>query len=786
MIRHYLTSFFRRLRRSPLTGALRIGGLAVGLAACFLIGLYVQHETSYDAFHENAERIQRLLVGSEMFASGLAPPESAEALNDYPEVAQTLRVRPQSEIILNGPIPREEEQFYYADSTFFEVFSFELARGNPATALDGPGKIVLTPEAARRHLGRTDVIGETLEVRDRGPLTVTGVTEPIPTNTHLEFSMLASWGTLGEANPKTDLGTDAHTYLLLHDSRDAFSLQEKLDRVAQEGERAAREATGVWYKNGVRFDLQPLTAIHTSSGLGGDVRPPRDPDMLYLFGGIGLLILLIAGGNYVNLTTAQAADRAGEIGIRKTLGARSSQIHGQSILESVGTALVAAVLALALARLSLPWFNGLTGRELALFTSSTAGMVATLFGVGVLTGLTSGLYPGLVLSRFTPTEALTGSDSRPGGGTSVRSVLAGGQFLLAFVLVTGTLAVDRQLEYAESKALGYETEGVLTLPLVGEIARNPATAERELEALNGVREVALGWNLPTRALSRSVTHEGRRLDVRTIPASADYPEALGMELAAGRFFRGSSEQANGAIMLNETAARILGVEDEVGRRVELPFRRDRPRLVGILRDFHTAGLRHPIGPTALYPESRLYRHLIVRLESGRSESLESTLGNLEERWSSLAPTYPFDPTFFDQHLRSLYQDERRLRGAVTAGSGLAVLLACLGLFGLAAYSVRRRTKEIGIRKVLGATASRIIALLSGRYLRLVLVAVTVGTPIAYLAIREWLEGFAFRIPIGPTIFLVGGAVALVSALAAIIYHALSGALQNPARSLRYE
>ena len=786
MLRNYLKIAYRNLVRHKGYAFINVFGLAVGLAACLLIGLYVQHERSYDRFHTRADRIYRLVMEAGNFGAGARAFAAAGPYftEQFPEIQAAVRFHPEETVLQQGEELSTESRFYYTDAEVFGVFSYTLLAGNPTSALEAPGSLVLTESSARRYFGKKNPVGQTLTQGDGTPFQVTGVVEDPPSNTHLPFDFLASFETL----PQTDSQGyqsqhPSFIYLLLHPEADLDRLQERLDAFTAQDVETVAGILGVGFE-GMRFRLQPLTDIHLYSHLRGEAEANSDVRLSILFSAVALFLLLIAVINYMNLATARALSRAREVGVRKVVGAGQGQLAVQFLGEAMLLCLLAFALALGLAQLLLPLFNLVTGKTLsaaALIRPEQWGWL-TLVALG--TGFVVGSYPAFYLSRFRPVGVLKGDVRAGRGAQRIRQTLVTVQFALSILLVIGTLVVWQQVQYLQSKDLGYDTEQILAIPMQGDLQQQTAAFKAELQQVPDVRVVSVASGLPLESgMISTMTHKGEEVLTRYMDVDADYLPAMGMRLVAGRNFRPVGDSA--AILLNETAARQFGVADQVGRMLDTPF--SGKELIGIVSDFHVASLHEPIMPTQLAQQdwSSAFEsgHFVLRLSSG---DLSATLERLASVWRAFVPDVPFTYHFLDDVWQAQYQAERRL-GYLTAGFALlAILIACLGLFGLVAFTAEQRTKEIGIRKVLGASVTSIVALLSKDFLWLVAVAFVVAAPVAYLAMRRWLEGFAYRVEIGPGVFLLAGGLALLVALVTVSYQAVKAALADPVESLRYE
>ncbi len=801
MLRHYLTVALRQVRRHAGYASINVVGLAVGIACCLLIALYVQQEWSVDRFHANADRLYRLnkvvtprTGGTErhVITSGPMAPALVDA---YPEVEQAVRLLPwfDTVVMTHGATVLLPEDVVFADSNFFDVFSFRLQRGDPGTVLAAPLSIVLTETTAARLFAAADPVGQSVRWLNELDYTVTGIAEDPPAASHLRYDALVSFSSLEPGRGALEFGWIAnwfpqalYTYLLLDGRADAGALEAKLPAFMQRNfpDRADQY---ILY-------LQAFSEIYLGSSDLLYARNLRQGSRtyVYVFSVVAVLVLLIACINFVNLATARAAKRAREVGVRKVMGAHRRQLARQFIGETLLLALLALGLAAALVEVALPAFTAFTGAALPFGVWRNPLVLIGLAAVWLVVGAGAGAYPAFVLSGFRPVRVLRGTGSGPAGGGWSRQVLVAVQFAISIALIAGTAVVYRQMDYMQTKDLGFEKAQVVVLSLDGTAMQEQYDAFKQAllqhpnvthaagsNSVPGSSTMGFGINPQGKAQDESWTAQAIRLD------DFDLPETYGMKLAAGRYF---SEQyptdATHAVVINEALARSLGwtAEEAVGRRLDVPGEVDEGTVVGVIRDFHYASLHQAIAPLLLYYAPR-HATLSLRLTGN---DLPGTLASIRQTWEAFEGAYPFDYAFLDQTFARLYESEQRLMQTLGLFAVLAILVACLGLFGLAAFNAERRTKEIGIRKVLGASVPGLVAMLSKDFARLVLIAFVVAAPVAYLVMTRWLDAFAYRVDLGPGVFLAAGAVALAIAFLTVGYQALRAALADPVKSLRYE
>jgi putative ABC transport system permease protein len=788
MLTNYLIVTLRALLKRPGYTALNVFGLGLGLAGCFLIVLFIQHERSFDRFHENADRIHRLI-----YARGEDPQRYATTgagfagllQERFPEVERVIRVEQNRMPHLrlpNGEM-RQAGVVTLADDGFFEVFSFPLLHGRAEEALDDPRSIVLTETSARSLFGDADPIGQTVGWGDQFDLTVSAVAADPPENSTVRFDMVAPFRLLTQLagpNALEDFTNFNYmTYVLLHAHVDRAALEERAVSVARErfGENS-----------NYRPIFQPLMSLHFDRGVMFDYASIRNPRYLYVFGAIGLLILLLACVNFTNLATARATQRAKEVGVRKTLGSGRRELIGQFLGESVLLALVATMVGLGMAALAAPAFNEAINSTAGVRLAQPA-LLALLLAIGVAAGVLAGSYPAFYLSAFRPASVLKGDLSLGRGTPRLRRGLVVFQFAATAFMLVATITVYRQLGYMQTHDLGFDQEHVITVRPPAPIRQRYDAFRQELLSSPHVAAVSRG-NVPGAVrTNRGYNWPGGAEDSEqgsgfwTLIADPDHRETLGLELVAGRWFIESEADEQDAYILNETLTRQLGwtPKEAVGQ----PFRAwDRPmgQVVGVARDFNFQSLHSAVEPVVMnYKPDWLGSEVAVRLAPGH---LPSALADVRAHWETFAPGYAFEYTFLDEVFGELYRSEQRLGRLFGLFAGLAVLIACLGLFGLAAYSAEQRTREIGVRKVLGARPAQLVGLLSKDFARLVVIGVVIASPVAYWAMSRWLEAFAYRVELGPGVFLAAGLLALAIALVTVSSLAYRAATTDPINALR--
>ncbi len=784
MFSNYLKVAARSLLRNKLYSVITIFGLSVGIACCLLFFTYIHNELSYDTFHVHADRIYRVAVwdtaGFHPNGYARTPSLLAPALKFHiPEIQESVRFLDKRKVVVSRTdrpdIRFLEDRFYFSDPSMFSIFSFRLIRGTVSRALAEPNEVLLTTSSAWKYFGDIDPVGQTLNYENKYTLTVTGVLADPPPNSHLQFDFIASFATLGDTEHKNPWNFQGFTYLLLPSSVTAAQIETQMQAAYE------RHIRSRWWFVGLRLRLDRLTDIYMHSNAMSDV-VKGDWQRLYVFSAIALLVLLIAVANYVNMITARTVHRAREVGVRKILGADRAQLVRQFVIESLLTTLIAVAIALIATELALPTFNHLIGKSLAADYFSSADTGWFLLAMTLSVGLLSGFVPAIFLSAFKPVSVLKGLTSKGERWTAwLRPILVVGQFCITASLLLGALVIERQLDFMLRAKLGYDKEQVISIDL--RTARTSYQAlKQELTRLPGVVSVSATMASPTKGAMRFPQDiKGHKVEIEWIPADAEFIPTLGIEFAEGRNFSSSiSTDSTEAAIINQTYARMLGEREVIGKIVDAFGNR---KIIGVVKDFHTTSLREPIRPTALFIFPKAFQSLLIRFNPA---SFRTTLPLIQDTWHKFVPDWPFDFSFLSDEYDAMYRNEERLGQVFNAFAALAVFVACLGLFGLASYTAERRTKEIGVRKVLGASNRGVVSLLSRGFLRLVLIANLIAWPIAYFALRRWLEDFAYRVEMSWWMFALVGGITLLIAFATVAMQAVRAARANPVEALRYE
>lgn len=797
MIRNYLKIAFRNLWKNKATSFINIFGLTIGLCSCLLIGLYIQHELNYDNFQQKGNRIVRVIMaykfdgGAEMKKGNFTSARVAPIFKQtFPEIESAVRVTKWSKVVHYRDKLIDEKSFMYADPSFFNIFSFRLLQGQSNEVLKAPNQVVLTESTARRYFADENPMGKVLKVgTDTTLYLVTGVMPDCPSNSQIKFDFLASWSSLGLADEeKTYWDANYTTYFLLKNEGAIASLQAKITPFMQK-EMSGSGAT-------VNFDLEPFKKIHLYSPYEG-FEPNNSITYIYILEAVALLMLIIACFTYVNLNTARSMERAREVGVRKVIGAEKSQLFWQFIGESVLLCTISTVLSIGAAALLLPVFNQLTDKQLSIEAFFSLQFICGAFLLIVLVSLLAGTYPALILTNFQPVRVLKGSFKNTGSGQWVRKSLIVFQFSISVVLIISTFIMQKQLNYIQNKRLGYDRDKVLVLPMDNKMMNNIDLIKQEFKSNHNVISVARCTNLPTNILSgynmrSSTMPQNQQIAVTANVVDEDFVNTIGLQLTSGTNFTQQDikdvsfpDQSKNIFhfILNESAAKQLGwtPEQAIGKKMFLDD--SRPGYVkAVVKDFNFESLHNAIRPLVLFPERR-GRSLLLKL-SGKD--LRQTISSIESKWKELVPYWPFEYHFLDEDFNKLYSSELRLGKVLTIFASIAIALACLGLLGLSSYTAKQRFKEIGIRKVLGASVSNIAALLSVDFVKLVFVAIIFSTPVAWWVMSKWLQGFAYKTAMSWWVFLFAAGAAVLIAIATISFQAIKAALTNPVKSLRSE
>jgi putative ABC transport system permease protein len=798
MLLNYFKTAFRNFWKNKTSSAINIFGLTIGLTSCLLIALYIQHELSYDKFELKGKRIARVIMeysfngSSESQKGNFTSVRVAPVFTrTFPEVESAIRMVSYKRVVKYNDKLFNEKKVMFADPNFFNIFSFKLLQGDPRTAISAPHTVVLTVSTAKKYFGNENALGKTLRVgNDSSFYQVTGVMQDCLSNSQIKFDFLASFSSLGITSDHEKNYYDANytTYLLLKDKNSITSLQAKLPAFMK------REMTGQGAT--VNFYLEPFTKIHLYSEYRG-FEPNNSITYLYILAAVALLILIIACSSYINLSTARAIERAKEVGVRKVIGADKKQLFWQFISESAIICLMAVILSVVIAIFVMPWFNQLTEKNLQLHALfSLPFILFSLFIVACVSFL-AGSYPALILAGFQPVKVFKGSFKNTSSGQWLRKSLIVFQFAISVFLIVSTFIMQKQLYYIQHKKLGYDREHIVILPMDSKMLPGLSLIKQEFKSNPDIISVSRCERSPVEGgggynMRSAVMSDNEQIAVTANPIDEDYIKTTGLQVIAGTDLTeqdikdASADDQNKNIyhfILNESAAKQLGwtPQEAVGKKMFLD--NSRPGFVkGIVKDFHFESLHNAIRPFILFPEFS-GNELLVKLSG---HHLPQTISFLAAKWKILVPYRPFEYRFMDDDYNKLYSAELRLGKVMNLFATIAIVLACLGLFGLSSYSVQQRVKEIGIRKVLGASVTNITTLLSKEFIGLVFIAIMVANPVAWWIMNKWLEDFAYRININWSVFVFAGSAALIIALVTVSFQAIKAAVANPVKSLRTE
>ncbi len=814
---------FRTLLKNKFHSFINLAGLVTGMTACWLIAVFVRNELGYDRFLDKAERIFQVNIsanfgGSAFLTSNTPPPAGSALQTEYPEIQAYTRMFQVGDVAVGRENPQSEKQFtetgvWAVDSNFLEVFSFPLLEGRPDVCLNEPNAVVLTESIAEKYFGHADgsfrsVLGQTLMLNDR-PFKVTGILKSLPRQSSLQFDILAPTAAYKviERFNWSWVWLQMETFVLLHNKPtepELMALEAKFPSMVRKYASGAFERIGQPYdefiKKGGKWELglKPMTKVHLySEGVGSRLNTLGSIRDVYVFATVGVLILLLACINFMNLTTARSLTRAREVGVRKVLGSGKNRLVRQFITESILFGCAAGVLAFAATHAVLPVFNRLSGETFVLkdLFAGWAGVLALC--LPFVAGLLGGSYPAFYLSSFTPVTILKNKISAK-GNTWIKNGLVVFQFAISVGMIVGTLVVLFQIDYTRKKDIGLEKENVLVINSAQRLGEQKESFRQKLEQMPEVVRASLSTDLPAKnAFGDFYVPEpdgsnpgiARDLALSSYMVDYDFVPAMGIRLLQGRNFSRDFPSDSAAVILNETAARIIGWKDPIGQFMYYPGNRNqRFQVIGIMKDFHAQSFRTAIEPFGLFHySSRTYQlpdeYLAVRIRPGAEKKL---LTGIEAEWKVFAPGAPFDYSFLDENFNALYRSEAKLGGILSAFTALSIFIACLGLFGLIALAAEQRTKEIGVRKVLGASVAGIVGLLSRDFLKLVLLSVALAIPFAWYFMDQWLQGFVYRIDLEWWIFAAAGLTAVVIALITLSFQAVRAALANPVSSLKTE
>jgi putative ABC transport system permease protein len=799
MLKNYLKIAWRNLRKNKVFTLLNVGGLTISLAACLIIYSWVSDELNYDNYGTNADRVFRVGLilkakdqPDKLFAE-TAPVLVPVLLKDFPEIEKATRIVPDNVLIVNKRKSLYCEHFFYADPAFFDVFGFPMVKGNPHDALSGTHALVITEKMAQIYFGNEDPIGKTFTINDTTLLTVTGVIKDIPGNSHFQIDMICSFAVLearyGAEGMKGWWNDDFYSYLLLRDAHSAASMEKRLAGILDKYNAVENKAIGF---SGIHF-LQPLKSIHLHSNLSDELNPNGNIASLRIFSAIGFFLLIVAAINYVNLTTATSFRRAKEIGIRKVAGAAYGQLVAQFLSESILTVSISVLLAAGLAQSCLPLFNRIGGTEISLVEHFSGSSLLLLIGFAFALGTIAGIYPALYLSNVNPLRVFKKISGKQGGLLLLRKGLVVFQFSLSVILIIATIIALQQLRFMLSQDLGLDKEGVIAVPLRTTVeSRAKVTIIKEFEKNSGVLLASSSSSTPGKGLNNNtVLPEGvagdRIQTMNTLIVDYDFINTYKLGMAAGRGFSKDFGGDSSAFILNEAAVRELGwgnPQNAIGKSFNWGLGK-KGKIIGVVKDFHFNSLQQKLPSLVMHimPNTGWFNYISIRIQT---KNPQQVIASLQKTWKEILPNHPFEYFFVGEDYNKQYQAEQRLSNLSVLFSMLTIFISCLGLLGLVMVSVAQRVKEIGIRKVLGASVTGIAALLSVEFLKLVGIAILIASPVAWWLSNQWLNNFAYRIHITWWVFVLSAILAVLIAIITMSFQAIRAAVTSPVKSLKSE
>ncbi|MDB5015254.1 MAG: FtsX-like permease family protein [Mucilaginibacter sp.] len=801
MIKNLIKTAFRSLLKNKGFTILNALGLSVGLATCLLIIFYVVDEVSYDRYNTKADRIYRVTIEARLngnagsYATSEAPMKDALKSN-FPQIekiarlipASNLFISPQKYYVRKGAENILEKNIVFSESGLFDVFTLPMIDGSPSTALNEPHSAVITESTAKKYFNKTDVVGQTLTLNDTSTYKITGVIKDIPAQSHFNYGIFLSFSTLPESRVNSWGFAGLHNYLLLKPGTNVKKLESEITKIDIKNSFSP----STWGSNGnyLRITLKPLLDIHLKSESIGELSQSGNMQYVYIFSVIAIFILLIACVNFMNLSTARSSNRAREVGVRKVLGSPRKYLMAQFLTESLLITFVSTVIALFLAWALMPLFNHMSGKDLSLTTQSLTWLLPSLLVIVLFIGFLAGAYPAFYLSAFRPIDVLKGKISTGFKGGALRSFLVVFQFSISIFLIIGTLVIYNQLNYIHSKSLGFDRSQVLVIKNANVLGNRAKILKQQLKQLPGVVNATMSSYQPTGdERLKTGLFPDKIIDIKKDVLSEfwsideDYMSTMGIRLVDGRNFSKQMATDSAAIIVNEAFVKKFGFKDPLNKIVYRDSYGIQPfHIVGVVKDFNFESLKDKISPLALVyaPDNGAIN---VKIHTA---DLANLMSKIENKWKELSPNQQFTYSFMDQDFDATYRAEQRIGTIFITFSTLAIVIACLGLFGLAAYAAEQRTKEIGIRKVLGANISTIVGMLSLDFIRLVLISILIATPLAWLVMQKWLQDFAYRTTIQWYTLAIAGATAIIIAFITISFQSIKAAIANPVDSLRSE
>jgi putative ABC transport system permease protein len=809
MFKNYLKVSLRNLWRNKGFSAINIIGLALGLATCLLILFFVADELGYDQYNEKADRIYRVdgdiqFGGNHFILAVCQEPMGPTLKKDFPAIEQYTRFRNYGGFLVKkGNENVQENRVIYADSTLFDVFTLPMIAGNPKTALTGPNDVVITETTAKKYFNSTDVVGKTLVVNDTGNLKITGVIKDVPKQSHFNFDFFVSTiGAIQSWELNNWISNNLNTYIVLNKGADPKRLGSQLDAfvekyMAPQVKSILNTDMNGFKKTGnfVHYTLTPLADIHLHSNKTAELGPNGSIEYVYIFSAIAILVLLIACVNFMNLSTARSSNRSKEVGVRKVLGSAKRNLIAQFLTESILISLFALLLSVVIAWLLLPYFNQVSGKQMTLpELFSKPWLLPLLIVLMLVVGIVAGSYPAFFLSAFRPVEVLKGKLAKGFKGGWFRNSLVVFQFAISIILIISTIVIYNQLNYIRNKNIGFNRDHVLIIKNTDALKTQAKTFKEDVMKISGIQAATMtgflptsGWRTDSPLWPDASLDQKKAVSLQMWNVDADYIPALGMTMAKGRNFSSQMPTDSSGVIINEAAAKLIGFKEPVNQKVYVleDIQSNKTKaftILGVVKDFNYNSLREQVTPLALF----------LGVQNGsiafriNSQNIPALISQIENRWKAIAPAQPFSYSFMDDDFNNIYQSEQKIGVLFISFAVFAIVIACLGLFGLVTYAAEQRIKEIGIRKVLGASATNLVGMLSKDFLKLVSIATIIAFPIGWWAMNKWLQAFAYRAGISWWIFLLAAIVALMIALLTVSFQAIKAAVANPVKSLRTE
>ncbi len=783
MLKNYLKIAIRNIVKQKTYSFINISGLTVGMASFILIALWVQDEFNFDKSHKNFDYIYRVLNhenysdGEEFYftqcPAGLAPVLKSE----YPEMTKVSRVRNVSDIIFNYKNKRfSEDDVLFVDPSFFQIFTVPISNENVESIFEDPLSIAITEEMAEKYFGSENPIGKLLRLDNKVDLKISGILKNAPVNSHIQYNFILPFQRLKDINwPTEGWNSFAYaTYILLDKKADHKNVSSKISNIIKAHDESAI----------VTSSLQSIKDVHLFSSKIGGLGGEGDIKYIYIFSAIAVFILLTACINFMNLSTARSGKRAKEVGLRKVIGADRKEIIFQFFNESLIISFIAMTFAFALVSIVLPAFNLLSGKFLEFSLFGNPQILLIIIFTMISTGIISGSYPAIFLSSFQPIKTLKGTLSSGKKGTLFRRVLVSFQFVLTICLIFGTIVVNRQLHFIKNQKLGYDKDQVLCISLQGNLSQKAELLKNELKINSEIINISAATNAPSRVRRSFVAEkwEGNIEDEKYlatfIEADENYLNTVQLQLVQGRYFSKEFISDSSAVVINEAALSVMGMENPIGKSIMEDY-----HIIGVIKNFHFQSLHRKISPLLIFYKANENPYLLVKINSA---DITETISALENKWQVIVPDYPMEFQFLEEHIDRLYRTDRQTGKIINIFSFLSLFIAILGLFGMASFVAEQRTKEIGIRKVLGGTITGILTLLSKEFVKWILIANVIAFPIGWFAMNKWLQSFAYRIDLNIWFFFASGLLALGIALITVLFQTTKAAIANPVDSLRTE